>query len=187
MVFILFSSRKSARVRERRQRHAPGARYVALRRRTSDRGCRERRRACHCITRSRPVLRPAAYSVHSKKDPSPTRLRLCSVGLATCVSGTCLWLRLNPLGSSANCARTAFTSFLSELERERLENFSSPSLPSPARSLWEVKRMGVAAAGRPRLLYSFCVSCSLRTHVDKQTQENQPARGQSAPAGVQSV
>ena len=51
-----------------------------------------------------------------------------------------------------------YFSFLSELERERLENFSSPSLPSPARSLWEVKRMGVAAAGSAAAALQFlCV------------------------------
>ena len=96
-------------------------------------------------------------------------------------------IALEPARLKRKLRSHSFYFFLSELERERLVNFSSPSLPSPARSLWEVKRMGVAAAGRPRLLYSFCVSCSLRTHVDKQTQENQTVRGQFAPAGVQSV
>ena len=81
-----------------------------------------------------------------KKSASPTRLRLCSVGLATYVSGTCYYA-LEPARLKRKLRSYSFYILLSELDRERLGNFSSPSLPSPARSLWEVKRMGVAAAG----------------------------------------
>ena len=50
---------------------------------------------------------------------------------------------LDPVLGSSNFISLVLPFLSSELERK----FSSPSLPYPARSLWEVKRMGVATAG----------------------------------------
>ena len=50
---------------------------------------------------------------------------------------------LDPARLKRKSRRKPFYRFRSELRRR----ISSPSLPYPARSLWEVKRMVVAAAG----------------------------------------